>query len=268
MRSASSLLKQAWSAHPPKVISVTSLPFTNKRAWSSFQDDIGAGQIQELSTPRPLNGVSGKPDDLVYPDPPNTTHNDLKSFLEHAERIGLDKNTTGFVGTHFEYISMVALQRFGFQLKRVGASSDCGIDLLGTWRIPSTHFPITVLVQCKAIKQPRPNLIRELEGSFAAAPAGWRSTYNLGVLVTERPATKGMREAMGRSRWPMVCIACTKNGKVEQIVWNKQAEEKGLGGMGVATWHTGDGEQQVVLTFKGRHLMDDTADLKSNDPAT
>lgn len=255
MRSASLLFRKAWPSHHPRAVFVP-LQVCIEQPWSSFQNDIGPAQTRGFSTSLPAGDIAGKYDDFVYPNSPNITHNDLKSFLDDAERSGVDKSSATFLGTHFEYTSLLALQRLGFQLQRVGGASDCGIDLLGTWHVPSVHFPITVLVQCKTIQKPGPNLIRELEGSFAAAPAGWRGTDSLGVLVVQGQATKGMREAMGRSHWPMACVSCTRAGRVEQMTWNQLAENKMLGGMGVTTRHTGDGGEELVMTFKGRHLTD------------
>ncbi|KAL2153133.1 hypothetical protein VTH82DRAFT_4288 [Thermothelomyces myriococcoides] len=156
---------------------------------------------------------------LVYPPAPSTHHTDLPSFLAYAARTNLDPSSPVYVGTHFEYTVAGALARFGLSLRRVGGASDCGIDLLGTWSLPPFsaeyqqqqhrhyHRQLRVLVQCKAVQRPGPNLVRELEGAFVGAPAGWRATADrhgvLGLLVTERPATKGIREALTRSRWPM-----------------------------------------------------------------
>ncbi|KAK0643513.1 hypothetical protein B0T16DRAFT_183795 [Cercophora newfieldiana] len=193
---------------------------------------------------------------LIYPEAPSAAHHNLATFLDYAERTGLDHGSTTFVGTHFEYTAAAALSPFGFRLRRIGGLGDFGIDLLGTWSVPSSSRPLHVLLQCKAVKRPRPHLVRELEGAFVGAPAGWRGPGVLGLLVVERPATKGMRDALGRSRWPMGCISCSRAGAVEQILWNRRAEEEGLAGLGVGTRYSPDGEgtQQLVLTFNGKHL--------------
>ncbi|KAL2120483.1 hypothetical protein VTJ04DRAFT_4510 [Mycothermus thermophilus] len=213
-----------------------------------------------------------QPQSLIYPNPPSSlNHTSLPTFLDYASRTNLDPSSTVYVGTHFEYTVAGALARLGLDLRRVGGISDCGIDLLGTWTLP---FPppasssssgkslrsrprpfLRVIAQCKAVQRPGPHLVRELEGAFAGAPAGWRAWKSpdggdengagrgvLGLLVTQRPATKGIREALARSRWPMGFVACSREGEVSQLLWNRRAEEEGLEGfgVGVSNYHTED----------------------------
>lgn len=194
-------------------------------------------------------------EELIYPESPTSNHNDLPTFLQYAERSGLDPKSTTFVGTHFEYVVANSLSQLGFSLRRIGGSSDFGIDLLGEWSVPSSDRPLRVLVQCKSIQRPGPHLIRELEGAFAGAPPGWRGSGVLGLLATEKPATKGIRDALGRSRWPMGFISCSRAGYLHQMLWNHRAEQEGLEGMGVGLKYPGDGgERQLSLTWKGKHL--------------
>lgn len=177
---------------------------------------------------------SNIPTELAYPNSPSSNHNDLPTFLDYASRIDLDPKSTTYVGTHYEYTVGSSLERFGISLKRIGGRSDYGIDLLGTWETPSSSEPLKVLVQCKALaRKAGPNLIRELEGTFVGAPLGWRGEGVIALLVTQKPATKGVRESLGRSRWPMGFIMCSGEGKVSQMLWNRRAEEEGLLGMGV-----------------------------------
>ncbi|KAK4145867.1 uncharacterized protein C8A04DRAFT_10300 [Dichotomopilus funicola] len=204
---------------------------------------------------------------LIYPSAPSPHHTSLTTFLAYATRTGLDQSSTVYVGTHFEYTTAAALSPYGFSLRRVGGSSDGGIDLLGVWTLPRPAAtrsrtailttPLRVLAQCKAIQQPGPHLIRELEGAFASAPAGWRGTNGgvIGALVAERLATKGIREALARSRWPMVFVACSRAGYVEQLMWNRRAEDEGLEGYGVGMKYNASGDaRELVLTWKGRNL--------------
>ncbi|TGJ84747.1 hypothetical protein E0Z10_g4042 [Xylaria hypoxylon] len=164
-------------------------------------------------------------------------HHDVASYIAYAERTGLDVESKVFVGTHYEYSIASALRPLGFDLRRTGGQSDKGIDLLGTWRVPSMpeNFPLQVLLQCKAYSTARsskigPQLIRELEGACLGAPYGWRG---VGLLVSQRPASKGVREAMGQSRWPLGYVSCSTDGVLQQMLWNQRAEEEGLEGMGV-----------------------------------
>ncbi|KAL1902569.1 hypothetical protein Sste5346_001011 [Sporothrix stenoceras] len=227
---------------------------------------------------------------LIYPEQPRSVkHNDLPSFLRYAERSGLDTGSTTFVGTFYEYTVADHLVPLGFSLRRVGGASDRGIDLLGTWTLPipksaseASPEPLRAIVQCKAGAGQRvgPHLVRELEGAFIGAPVGWRSrvgndggdgeaTENsngngnspavIGVLVTEKPATKGIRDALARSRWPMSYIYCAGEGHVRQLLWNQQAEKTcGLTGFGVTLRHAVDEHAgaytHIVLTWQGKPL--------------
>lgn len=139
-------------------------------------------------------------------------------------------------------------------------------------------MPLRVLVQCKALKtKVGPNMIRELEGAFVGAPVGWRVMDMRGgvfaVMVSTREATKGVREAMGRSKWPMVWvmleikqkrddldgIAQEEVGRVRQVLWNKVAAEMGLEGLTVTVKYEGapNGTEQemgkeCVLMWSGK----------------
>lgn len=96
------------------------------------------------------------------------------------------------------------------------------------------------------------------------APAGWRRRSGegeeggnvLGLLVAPGPSTKGVRDAIGRSRWPMGFVCCDREtGRVRQFIWNQAAVREGLEGVGVAWRHEeGGGEGRLVLTWKGRPI--------------
>ncbi|KAL7921118.1 hypothetical protein ACQKWADRAFT_321616 [Trichoderma austrokoningii] len=182
-------------------------------------------------------------------------HSDLASFLAHAKRTGLDEASTTFTGTRYEYLVAERLARYGFTLTRIGGASDCGIDLVGHWAVPATTPAKTlrVLVQCKAgTRAAGPHFIRELEGSFVGAPPGWRGSGVLGLLVTERQTTKGVREALARSREPMAYVCCTAGGVVRQMQWNQRAEEEGLEGVDVALRRgVGEEEEDEIVLMKG-----------------
>ncbi|TEA20855.1 Secondary metabolism regulator LAE1 [Colletotrichum sidae] len=69
---------------------------------------------------------------------------------------------------------------------RVGGVSDNGIDLLGTWQLPSRREKLKVILQCKGGSQKiSPSLVRELEGSFIGAPVGWRGEGVVAFLFTD-----------------------------------------------------------------------------------
>jgi hypothetical protein len=185
-------------------------------------------------------------------DSPASSHHDLPSFLEYASRVGVDPRSSVYVGTVYEYTAQSALARLGMSLKRVGGRSDYGVDLFGTWKIPPTTSDLKVLVQCKARgTKSKPSEIRELEGAFVGAPSGWRGTGVLGFLVSQQAATKGVREAIGRCRWPMGYVMCTSQGKILQMLWNRKADEQGLLGAGVTMKYVGGDidDKEIVLLW-------------------
>jgi hypothetical protein len=204
---------------------------------------------------------------LHYPEAASKDqHHDLASYIAYAERVGLDMESKVFVGTHYEYSVASALRPLGFDLRRIGGQSDKGIDLLGTWSVPSApdHLPMRVLLQCKAYSTTKtgrigPQYIRELEGAYLGAPSGWRGSGVLGLLITQRPATKGVREALAHSRWPLGYVSCSREGGLGQMLWNRRAEEEGLEGMGVTSRISDEDRhgktQRLVLTWKGRRYV-------------
>ena len=240
-------------------------------------------RLRQYSTSDEASSSAGPATALRYPDPPSTEHHDLASYAAYAARTGLDTASNTYVGTVYEYVVAASLRRLGLDLRRVGGRSDCGIDLLGTWALPSAAHsasssptpPLRILLQCKAAgarsSRVGPHYIRELEGAFAGAPAGWRGTSGvLGLLAAQKPATKGIRDALGRSRWPMGYVSCAADGRLEQLLWNRRAEEEGLEGLGIGVrYYTpphlptsvsasprhadndGQPEQELILTWKG-----------------
>jgi hypothetical protein len=196
-------------------------------------------------------------EEVEYPESSSNNHNDLPSFLEYAARIDLDPQTTTYVGTHYEYTVQAALKSSGMSLKRIGGKSDYGIDLLGTWCLPSVPQPLKVFIQCRGYaRKIDPSQVRELEGTFVGAPSGWRQPGVLGFLVSQKSATKGVREALGRSRLPMGYVLCNADGKISQMLWNRSAEQEGLEGIGVGLKYAGGdlNEKEVILTWKGQVL--------------
>ncbi|RMY87465.1 hypothetical protein D0862_10693 [Hortaea werneckii] len=201
-------------------------------------------------------------------------HHDLASFLEYAERTSLNPKSTVYRGTHFEYTAAQALGDYAFKLRRTGRSNDLGIDLVGHWHLPAsstttagsdqpdggnTGHTMPVLVQCKASKL-TPSMVRELEGAYIGAPAGWRGDGVLAVLVSTVPATKGVSAAVQRSQWPLAVMQIERDGILRQFLWNAKAAEAGLTGLGVTTKYatkTGDdGRQEGIKQCLGLTWMD------------
>ncbi|KAI0909308.1 hypothetical protein F4824DRAFT_461371 [Ustulina deusta] len=208
---------------------------------------------------------------LRYPEAPSKDqHHDLASYIAYAERTGLDVESKVFIGTRYEYSIASALRPLGFELRRIGGQSDKGIDLLGTWSVPSapSHLPLRVLLQCKAHSTAKtakigPQFVRELEGACLGAPSGWRGSGVVGLLVAQRPATKGVRAALAHSRWPLGYVSYSRDGVLEQMLWNQRAEEEGLEGMGVTARLSDEDRhgdtRRLVLTWKGRPCLPPSA---------
>ena len=111
----------------------------------------------------------------------------------------------------------------------------------------------TSLVQTKAFTAKiGPRYIRELEGSFAGAPAHWHGKGVMGFLVAPSEATKGMRDAMIASKSPLGFIQVSRDGRITQMLWNQQANFWGLEQYAVTT-KFGDGgkKKEVVMTRNG-----------------
>ncbi|KAJ5316651.1 hypothetical protein N7508_001159 [Penicillium antarcticum] len=193
------------------------------------------------------------------PSPPSQHHHDLTTFLSYAEHISLPEKSTVYVGTHYEYTVLQTLRQYALALHRIGGRDDAGIDLVGTWHLPEREQSraIRVLVQCKALKAKLgPNLVRELEGTFRQAPVGWRTGQTVGMLVGPREATKGVRDALARSTYPLFWMMIERDGTLKQALWNARADELGLGPLGVETRYGAEGEsgsvtKEVALTWDG-----------------
>ncbi|KAL4879098.1 hypothetical protein BJY04DRAFT_220463 [Aspergillus karnatakaensis] len=190
------------------------------------------------------------------PPPPisaSLSHNSLATFLSHASRTSLPESTTTYQGTVYEYTIQSHLRKHAFALHRVGGRSDLGIDLTGTWHVganPILDPPIRVVVQCKALRTKLgPNIVRELEGvTVRQSPSGTGAggAGCAGVLVSPREATRGVREALGRSGVPLVWMMVGWDGIVRQVLWNGGVERLGLGlvGLGVEVLYSPGEERE------------------------
>lgn len=201
---------------------------------------------------------------LPSPPPhPSPHHHDLPTFLAYADRTSLSPTTTSYIGTHYEYIVQQTLRSSAFTLHRVGGRDDAGIDLVGTWHLPHREHPLRVIVQCKSLKTKlSPNLVRELEGTFHQSPVGWRTGDEVGVLVSPREATKGVRDALARSAYPLVWMMIERDGAMRQALWNAKAEQLGLVGLGVEVRYSASGDvdssvtKRVSFTWDGEEIPD------------
>lgn len=157
----------------------------------------------------------------------------MDTFITYARKSGLDENSTVYVGTLYEYLCLDALKRFGFSLERVGGRGDEGVDLIGTWKLPSEEVPLSAIVQCKALKlKAGPVLVRELEGALARTKPG-----SVAVLCAQKSATKGVRDAIRNANvpliWMQVVLDDVQGAKVQQMLWNVAVQTAGARGLDV-----------------------------------
>ncbi|PTU19591.1 hypothetical protein P175DRAFT_0418855, partial [Aspergillus ochraceoroseus IBT 24754] len=203
---------------------------------------------------------------FLLPPPPNSpsaSHSDLQSFLQYATRTNLPTASTLYQGTHYEYTVQKHLRRAGFNLYRIGGRDDAGIDLTGTWHAagPVTSPAVRAVVQCKALKTKiGPSVVREVEGVAAAAAAAAAAQGRVvGVVVSPREATKGVRGALGRSTVPLVWMMMERDGRLRQVLWNARVQEElGMAGLGVEVRYSiarGEKEEEVALTWEGGEVL-------------
>ena len=82
----------------------------------------------------------------------------------------------------------------------------------------------------------------------------------MGFLVAPSEATKGMRDTMIRSKFPLGFVQISREGRISQMLWNHQASLWGLEGYGVTTkFQTrsntdGGAGLEIVLTWDGKRL--------------
>lgn len=202
------------------------------------------------------------------PNPPSQHHNDLPSFLAHAHRTNLPATTPVYQGTHYEYTVQQTLRRLAFNLHRVGGRDDAGVDLVGTWHVPGREHPLRVFVQCKALsRKAGPNIVRELEGCFRSRSRSWSSVQTgvvgvVGVLVSSREATKGVRDALARSRVPVVWMMVRRDGVVQQVLWNREVEVLGVARLQAVVRYLpgrdgeGEADREIALAWDGEEVPD------------
>jgi hypothetical protein len=144
-------------------------------------------------------------------------HTTLASFLRYAADLPLDRASSVFRGTLFEYSVLECLKRHSFDVYRTGGADDKGIDLRGHWTLPvlTTNSQdgeesnssekrikrtrqIPVVVQCKhEIKKLGPRVVREVGGirTFVSTVEE-RPSETLRVLASSSMFTEKAIQAM------------------------------------------------------------------------
>jgi hypothetical protein len=197
-------------------------------------------------------------------------HTNLRTFLRYAKLTGLSEHSNIYVGTRYEYTCQETLSHFGFDLQRTGGAFDAGIDLLGSWRVPTRPAtnPLRALVQCKFRRaKPGPSLVRELEGAFVGAPLAWKGgdlEQAVGVLCVPGEPTKAVREAVKRCGRPVMLARVREDGGAPVVCFWNRAVEALVSGVEVGVRYR-DGEKEAVLIFQGEVWEDLKAQEESRD---
>ncbi|CAK3811514.1 unnamed protein product [Lecanosticta acicola] len=178
---------------------------------------LGTAEVKE-----PRKGVR-KPKEVA-------THHDLESYLRFAKASGKNLESRLHKGTVYEYTVQKELRTYGFSLQHRGRTKDLGIDLIGSWKLPSAPGQLQVVIQCKAGKNTSAH-IRELEGTALNAPYSHRVKNKLALLISATKATTGVLEAMQRSQLPMAFAYISRDGLMHQFTTNVAAEEVSLNGL-------------------------------------
>ena len=104
---------------------------------------------------------------------------------------------------------------------------------------------------------------KEKEEEEEVQDNGRRNRNIIILLVTPQEATKGVREAMAQSRWPMAYLKISLKGRIEQLLWNRTAAAVGLQGINVVLRHVPKEAQRAPL--EGEQVTPHEASAVEND---
>ncbi|KAF9403078.1 hypothetical protein BGX21_007236 [Mortierella sp. AD011] len=183
-------------------------------------------------------------------------HNDLESFKE------LHHNTksTIYRGTLFEYQTQNILRKcLGIYTQRFAGNGDCGVDLRGTWFLPTSTSSkpgdmvrhLKVIVQCKwSNSKIGPKYVRELQGSLS-----YETQPTMAILAISSDFTRLALSPYASSLWPMALVVIdAEKQQCSKLMWNRAAERVMHGVQLGTRWSCNtDGklESQPVLCFDG-----------------
>jgi hypothetical protein len=119
------------------------------------------------------------------------------------------------LGRLFEQETRTCLQRYRVHFNNFqGKAGDEGVDLWGTWRLPSQD--LRVLVQCKNTKRSiSPSTMREWCGTKP-------NVHGLRILSSRKLPTKAALYEFERSEYPMA-VMTLENTKLTGFFLNQQA---------------------------------------------
>ncbi|RMZ85063.1 hypothetical protein DV738_g340, partial [Chaetothyriales sp. CBS 135597] len=172
----------------------------------------------------------------------------LEGYLAYARRHGVSPTSPTFLGTRYEYVVSDTVRRLGIETVRVGQAGDRGVDL-------------------RLAKKVTPSVVRELEGSFAAA-GGSDAKAVVGIVVGTMAATKGVSQQQQQYDADEDEVDHKqpdeyglKAGRIRQVLWNHRASALGLEGIDVVKRHYTTLQEQergdeVELQWRGRKIDD------------
>jgi hypothetical protein len=130
----------------------------------------------------------------------------VPTLITHSTLLYYYRSFTGTtdVGTAFEDLTMQTLAPLRFVLRRSGGAHDKGIDLVGSWRLPSVGGgvavpPPTVYVQCKCVAAAvGPEYVRSFMGAVTAVRARAIDRERSGVFLAAFASNSGYSIAAHR----------------------------------------------------------------------
>ncbi|KAF2161162.1 hypothetical protein M409DRAFT_59420 [Zasmidium cellare ATCC 36951] len=206
---------------------------------------------------------SSTPEDIPLPSTAlaSQDHDDLCSFRQRSTKNGVNKQSTYYIGTEYEYTVAKSLKKwYGMLLERRGGPNDEGVDLVGSWRPPGNLRDFKVLVQCK-VSRPNAAIARELEGACSGGRPDWRGDGVLAMLASPKAATTGMWQTMQRSPRPMCFAQVSNRCHVVDFRSNDAADKAGLDELEKHTIYipskpangkTGRSRRSTAVSAKGR----------------
>ncbi len=123
----------------------------------------------------------------------------------------------------FELYTGSILSKYGFHLTTTPKSHDHGIDLYGSWNLPSCKKPLNSIIQCKYSKHRllSVNIIREFEGVMSNTKLNYQA--KIGILASPIGFTRSAYKRFFQSIYPLGLV--TINNKLCDFQFNHQTFE-------------------------------------------
>ncbi|KAJ3006065.1 hypothetical protein HKX48_000312 [Thoreauomyces humboldtii] len=138
--------------------------------------------------------------------------------------------STVAIGNLFEESCVTSLSRHGMHLRRIGGKDDRGVDLRGTWTLPSSpssplqprtrpHSPTTIplIVQCKHERSKLgPKYMRELEGTLGREPSD-----TIAIMACREGYSTTAKEMVYGSPCPIALVVVDEETRLVSFVPNR-----------------------------------------------